>query len=104
MRRPAGQAILADCPHERIPVDVAWPPFLLQRGFAGTFLRVEVTELGTRDPFGPEIIEVGDRDAWLRLLDVDPRRWAHRLDLARQHVEAMIPFAGPDTRLDARSG
>jgi hypothetical protein len=102
LSRRAAEAIVAGCAEDGISTDVVWPLFLLQKGnFSIDGIAVEGTEFETPDRYGPEIAAAGGYALWLRQIDGDPRRWAHRLDLARIHVEAMVPYAGPDTRLEA---
>jgi hypothetical protein len=102
LSRRAAEAIVAECAEDGISVDVVWPLFLLRKGgFSIASIAVEGAEFETPDRYGPEIAAAGGYAQWLRQIDADPRRWAHRLDLARMHVEAMIPYAGPDTRLEA---
>jgi len=102
LSRRAVQAIVAECTEDSISVDVVWPLFLLQKGnFSITDIRIEGTEFETPDRYGPEIVAAGGYAQWLRQIDADPRRWAHRLNLARMQVESMIAYAGPDTHLGA---
>jgi hypothetical protein len=99
----AAEAIVAECAEEGISADVVWPLFLLRKGdFSIDGIAIEGTEFETPDRYGPEIVAAGGYAQWLRQIDADPRRWAHRLHLARMHVEAMIPYAGPDTHLETR--
>jgi hypothetical protein len=102
LSRRAAQVIVAECAEDGISVDVVWPLFLLRKGgFSIGGIAVEGTEFETPDRYEPEIAAAGGYTQWLRQIDADPRRWAHRLNLARMHVEAMIPYAGPDTHLEA---
>jgi hypothetical protein len=101
LSRRAAEAIVAECAEDGISADVVWPLFLLRKGgFSIESIAVEGTEFETPDRYGPEIIAAGGYASWLRQIDADPRRWARRLDLARMQAEAMIPYAGPDTRLE----
>jgi hypothetical protein len=100
LSRRAAETLVAECAEDRISVDVIWPLFLLRKGdFSIDGIAVEGAEFETPDRYGPEIVAAGGYARWLRQIDADPRRWAQRLDLARMHVEAMVPYAGPDTRL-----
>ena len=102
LSRRAAEAIVAECPEDGISADVVWPLFLIQKGnFSIDGIAVEGTEFETPDRYGPEIAAAGGYTPWLRQIDADPRRWAHRLELAQMHVVAMVPYAGPDTRLEA---
>jgi hypothetical protein len=99
--RRAAETIVAECDDARISTDVSWPLHLLKHGtFTIEGIQVEGTEFETADRYRPEIDHAGDRFAWMEKLDADPRRWAHRCNLARMHMEAMIPYAEPSTRLE----
>jgi hypothetical protein len=104
LSRRAAEAIVAECPEVSICTDVVWPLFLLQKGsFSFKSLSIEGTEFETGDRYAPEVLAAGGYAPWLQQLDADPRRWAHRLELARWQVAAMIPFAGADTQLEPSS-
>jgi hypothetical protein len=100
LSRRAAEAIVTECHENSICTDVVWPLFLLQKGeFSFKGISVEGTQFETGDRYTPEMQAAGGYEQWLQQLDADPRRWAHRLELARRHVAAMIPFAGADTHL-----
>jgi hypothetical protein len=100
LSRRAAEAIVMECHEDSICTDVVWPLFLLQKGgFSFESIGIEGTEFETGDRYAPEVIAAGGYEQWLQRLDADPRRWTHRLDLARMQVAAMIPFAGADTQL-----
>ncbi len=90
----AAQALVAGCPEDSLGVDAAWPLFLQRRGgFSLGYLEVDGLEFETPDRYGKEVAAAGGLAQWRAQLDADPRRWAHRLNLARIEVEAMIPYA-----------
>ena len=100
LSRRAAEAIVTECQENSICTDVVWPLFLLQTGgFAFKSISIEGTEFETGDRYAPEMLAAGGYEQWLQQLDADPRRWMHRLELARRQVAAMIPFAGADTHL-----
>ena len=89
-----------ECHEDSICTDVVWPLFLLRKGgFSFGSISIEGTEFETGDRYAPEVTAAGGYEQWLQRLDADPRRWAHRLELARMQIAAMIPFAGADTYL-----
>jgi hypothetical protein len=99
--RRAAETIVAECDDDRISTDVTWPLHLLKNGtFTIEAIQVEGTEFETPDRYTPEIAQAGDQSSWMEKLDADPRRWAHRCNLARMHLEAMIPYADSSTRLE----
>jgi hypothetical protein len=101
LSRRAATTILEGCPDEGISVDVTWPLFLQKvGGFTQGYIPIEGLEFETPDRYAPEIIAAGGIDAWMARVDADPRRWAHRLNLALLHTEAMIPYASADTHLE----
>jgi len=102
LARRAAETIVRESHDDGISTDVTWPLVLLQQGgFSITSIAVEGTEFETQDRYQPEVSGAGGQGQWLEQLDRDPRRWAHRFNLARLHAEAMIAFAGPTTHLDS---
>jgi hypothetical protein len=84
LSRRAAETIVADCGDARISTDVSWPLHLLKQGtFTIEGIQVEGTEFETSDRYRPEVDQAGNRFAWMEKLDADPRRWAHRCNLAR---------------------
>jgi hypothetical protein len=94
LSRAAAVEVVAESDDDAISTDVSWP-LLLRRGgrFSVGYTTAEGLEFETADRHGGEVAAVGGLDAWLAVLDRDPRRWAHRLELARIEVAAMIPYA-----------
>lgn len=90
----AVEAILNGCFDEEISTDVSWPLFLRSvGGFSFGYIVTEGLEFETSARYSEEIVAVGGYGEWLKQRDSDLNRWIHRLDFARMHVEAMIPFA-----------
>ena len=99
--RRAVDVILTQADDRQISTDVTWPLILLQHSdFALTCVQVEGTEFETGDRYSSEVQQLGGQQQWVNHLDTDPRRWAHRFNLARIHAEAMIPYTGENTRLE----
>jgi hypothetical protein len=93
LSRPASEAILDRCFDEEISTDVSWPLCLRSLGgFSLGYVATEGLEFETPARYREEIMAVGGYDAWLARRDADPKRWLHRLDFARTHLKAMIPF------------
>ncbi len=93
LSRRAAQAILDGCPDGEISTDVSWPLFLRQvGGYTWGYVEAEGLEFETADRYANEVAAAGGLARWLARLDADPRRWAHRLDMARVEVEAMAPY------------
>jgi hypothetical protein len=94
LTRRAAEAILTGCLDEGISTDVSWPLFLHKAGeFSIGYLATEGMEFETADRYGEEIAAVGGHAQWIARLDADPRRWAHRVELARIEIEAMLPYS-----------
>ena len=94
LSRRAAAAIVASCLDDQISVDVTWPLCLQQRdGFSFGYLETEGLEFETPDRFSNEVAQAGGVQAWSEQLDDDVQHWAHRLELARIEVAAMLPFA-----------
>ncbi len=99
LSRRAAQAILEGCPDESFSTDASWPLFILQRrDFSMGYIEVEGQEFETADRHQAEVARAGGLDLWRAQLDADPRQWAHRLDMARIEIEAMIPFTSASPR------
>jgi hypothetical protein len=93
LSRRAAEALLAGCPDETIGTDVSWPLFIQHAtGLSLGYLATEGLEFETADRYHDEIVAAGSVADWIAQLDADPRRWAHRLELARAEVEAMLPY------------
>ena len=93
LSRRAAEAIVAGCRDDQISNDVTWPLCLQQRGgFTLGCIETEGLEFETPDRYPDEVARAGNVQAWREQLDDDPQHWAHRLELARIEVEAMIPF------------
>ncbi len=93
LSRRAVQAILDGCPDEEFSTDVSWPLFLRQAGgYTCGYGEAEGLEFETADRYADEVAAAGGVARWLARLDADPRRWAHRLEMARVEVEAMVPY------------
>ena len=56
---------------------------------------IESHRSGTRVSvrYRQEVAAAGGYDAWLERRDADLNRWLHRLDFARTHLKAMLPFS-----------
>jgi hypothetical protein len=93
--RRAAKAIVNGCLDEEISNDVSWPLYILLVGtFSCRYVAVEGLEFETADRYRDQIVAVGHYDEWLEQFETDLHRWIHRLDIARTHVEAMLPYAG----------
>lgn len=95
LSRHAVEVILEGCFDEALSTDVSWPLFLRSAGgFSFGHIEAEGLEFETGDRYGEEIVAAGGYDEWMAQFDRDLQRWVRRLDLARGHVEAMVPFTG----------
>ena len=93
LSRHAAEAIVTGCRDDQISTDVTWPLCLQRRGdFSFGYLETEGLEFETPDRYPAEVAQAGGAAQWSEQLDDDPQHWAHRLELARIEVEAMIPF------------
>lgn len=91
-RRAAG-AILNGCPDEKLSTDVSWPLFLQRLGgYTFGYLEVEGLEFETADRFLDEVAAAGGMQAWIARIENDPWQWAHRLEMARTEIKAMLPY------------
>jgi hypothetical protein len=98
LSRRTVETILQTCFDEEISTDVSWPLFIQSIGeFSLGYIETEGLEFETPARYSEEITAVGGYSEWLRQRDADLNRWIHRLDLARKHVEAMIPFSPENT-------
>lgn len=96
LSRRAAEAILAGCPDEELSTDVSWPLFLLRcGGFSLGYFEAEGLEFETADRHGDEVARAGSHEKWLDQLDADPRRWLHRVEVARLEIEALAAYAEP---------
>jgi hypothetical protein len=96
----ATTALVDGCPDDQISVDVTWPLHLWQSGaFSIAYHELEGLEFETPDRYTPEVAAAGGLAVWMHQVDADPRRWAHRLNIARIQTEAMIPYGRADTHL-----
>jgi len=94
LSRRAVEAILHGCPDEEISTDVSWPLYLQAvGGFSLGYIAAEGLEFETAAGCEEEIAAAGGYQAWLQQRDANWERWARRLEIARVHVEAMIPFS-----------
>jgi hypothetical protein len=94
LSRRAVEAIRDACLDEEISTDVSWPMFLhSNEEFSLGYIETEGLEFETAARYSEEIASAGGQDAWLKQRDADLHRWAHRLELARTHVEAMLRFS-----------
>jgi hypothetical protein len=93
LSRRAAEALLAGCPDPEFSVDVSWPLFLERAGgYTLGYLEAEGLEFETADRYGDEVARAGGPAPWKAQLDADPRRWLHRLDLARVEIAGLLPF------------
>lgn len=96
LSRRAAETIVTGCLDDGISNDVTWPLCLQQRGeFTFGYLETEGLEFETPDRFAAEVARAGGVAQWSEQLDDDPQHWAHRLELARIEVAAMLPYAKP---------
>jgi hypothetical protein len=94
LSRRTVEAIRDRCFDEEISTDVSWPLFLHASGeFSLGYIETEGLEFETAARYSEAIKTAGSYDAWLKQRDLELERWIHRLDFARLHMEAMIPFA-----------
>jgi hypothetical protein len=94
LSRRAVEAILQGCPDEEISTDVSWPLYLQSAGgFSLGYIAAEGLEFETAAGCSAEIAAAGGYRAWLQQRDSDLERWARRLDIARTHMRAMMPFS-----------
>jgi hypothetical protein len=83
LSRRAAQAIVDHCAVDTIGNDAAWPLFCEERGFSVGYVEAEGLTYQTNADYSHDL-----KDS----LDQDPRAWAQRVELAWQHVEAMLPY------------
>ena len=96
LARRAAEGIVTGCLDDQISNDVTWPLCLQQHGgFTLGYIETEGLEFETPDRHPAEVAHAGSVQAWSEQLDDDPQHWAHRLELARIEVEAMLPYARP---------
>jgi hypothetical protein len=94
LSRRAAEAIVTGCLDDQVSNDVTWPLCLQQTGgFTLGYIETEGLEFETPDRFPAEVARAGGAAQWSEQLDDDPQHWAHRLQLARIEVEAMLPYA-----------
>ena len=94
LSRRSAETIVTGCLDDQVSNDVTWP-LCLQRtgGFTLGYIETEGLEFETPDRFPAEVARAGGAAQWSEQLDDDPQHWAHRLELARIEVEAMLPYA-----------
>ncbi len=93
LSRRAAEAIVTGCLDDQVSNDVTWPLCLYQRGgFTLGHIKTEGLEFETPDRYPAEVAQAGGVAQWSEQIDDDPQHWAHRLELARIEVEAMLPF------------
>ncbi len=93
LSRRAAAAILNGCPDEKLSTDVSWPLFLQHLGgYSLGYLEVEGLEFETADRFQDEVATAGGVQAWIARIENDPWQWAHRLEMARTEIKAMLPY------------
>jgi hypothetical protein len=83
LSRDAARAIVDGCDVYTIGNDVAWPLFCESRGFSVGYVEAEGLTYKTNVDYAKDLEDA--RDA-------DPRAWATRVQLAAQHIEAMLPY------------
>lgn len=91
---PRAAAALLEHSHDHgLSTDVSWPLTLAKLGeYSLGTLATEGLEYETADRYAQEVIQMGGLDSWRNHLDVDPVRWVHRLRLALEEAEAVLPF------------
>jgi hypothetical protein len=83
LSRRAAEAIVEGCNVDTIGNDCAWPLFCQSRGFTLDYLEANGLTYRTNPDYAAD---AEDRQ------DDDPMAWALRVNLAAQHVEAIIPY------------
>ncbi len=83
LSRRAAEAIVKGCDVDTIGNDCAWPLFCGSRGLTLDYLEADGLTYRTQSDYAAD---AEDRR------DGDPVAWAHRVRLAAQHVEAMLPY------------
>lgn len=97
LSRRAAAEIVRGCLDDGISTDVSWPLHLDSAGgFSLGYTATEGLEFETADRHGVEIAAAGGHAEWLRQLDEDLPGWLHRLEMARDHLSAMAPYASRD--------
>lgn len=93
LSRRAGAALAAVSQDEGLSTDISWPLELRRLGnFSLGYLETEGLEYETADRYAQDVAQMGGVDAWRDDLDADPVRWVHRVRLALEEVEAVLPF------------
>ena len=87
LSRRAVEAIVEGCDVDTIGNDCAWPLFCQRRGFTLDYIEADGLTYRTNPDYAAD---VEDRH------DEDPMAWALRVELAAQHVEAMLPYMKTD--------
>ena len=78
---------------EGLSTDISWPLELRRLGsYSLGCLETEGLEYETADRYAQDVARMGGIDAWRAHLDADPVRWVHRVRLALEEVEAVLPF------------
>lgn len=95
LSRQAAQALVNGSRDDHISVDASWPLFILQnQALQVHYLETEGMEFETADRFGDEVETLGGVSQWMeQRLDLNPREWFHRLQLACIEVEAMLDYS-----------
>jgi hypothetical protein len=83
LSRHAAAMIVEQCAVDTIGNDAAWPLFCEERGFSVGYVEAEGLTYQTNADYAHNLDDS---------LDQDPRAWARRVQLAWQHVEAMLPY------------
>ena len=82
-----------------LSTDVSWPLLLDSLGdFSLGYLETDGLEYETADRYADEVQALGGLEAFRQQLDADPVRWVHRLALALEEVQAVLPFVNPRGR------
>ena len=83
LSRDAARSIVESCRVDTIGNDVAWPLHCEAHGSTVGYIEAEGLTYRTNIDYAEDLADTRDRD---------PTSWAHRVLLAGQHVEAMLPY------------
>ncbi len=93
LSRRACETLAAVSRDEGLSTDISWPLELRRLGsYSLGYLETEGLEYETADRYAQDVARMGGIDAWRAYLDADPVRWVHRMRLALEEVEAVLPF------------
>lgn len=93
LSRRAAETLNRASNDDGLSTDVSWPLLLAGLdGFRLGYLEAEGLEYETADRYPDQLETLGGLEAFRQQLDADPVRWVHRVALALEEVQAVLPF------------